>query len=96
MPRRLIAEHIHVEEFATGSIASDAPLAPVRLRWRDSVVDIAEVVDTWRQTTSDGYVRRHYFHLRAVTGPQLIVYCERQARSRTRPVERWFLYTIEE
>lgn len=92
---RLISERILVEEFADGSLATGEPLAPVRFRWRDRVVDVAEVVDTWRKMTGDGYVRRHYFHLQAADGTRYIVYCERQARKASRPTQRWFLYTME-
>lgn len=96
VPPRLIAERIHVEEFADGSLSSGEPLAPVRFRWRDRLVDVAEVVDTWRKVTSGGYVRRHYFHLRSADGTRYIVYCERQSRNHLHPTQRWFLYTMEQ
>ena len=96
MPPRLIVERIQVEEFADGNLTGGAPLAPVRFRWRDRFIDVADVADTWRKTTSDGSVRRQYFHLQTADGARFIVYCERQSRSAARPTERWFLYTVEE
>lgn len=94
MAPRLIAESIHVEEFADGSLTTGEPLAPVRFRWRNRVIDVAEVVEAWRKTTGDGYVRRHYFHLQAADGTNYIVYCERRGRAASRPTQRWFLYTM--
>ncbi len=41
------------------------------------------------------YLKRHWFAIETATGERMTLYCERQARSRSRAKSRWFLYTIE-
>jgi hypothetical protein len=40
------------------------------------------------------YLRRHWFELLATPGERMTLYCERQARSRSKPKARWWLYKV--
>ena len=39
-------------------------------------------------------MRRHWYRIRTEPGGEMTVYCDRQARQRSRPKARWWVYTV--
>lgn len=85
-----------------GAMARGEPGLPERFTWRGTEYRVVGVTRQWKSSgpcKSGGgevYLRRHWFQV--VTEPRAVmrIYCERQARSRSRAKARWFLYTIEQ
>ncbi len=75
------------------------PGLPARFVWRDREYRVAAVLKVWKTSSPEGgtgrlYLRRHWYTVRTQTGETMTLYCERQARDRTHPKSRWWLYTI--
>ncbi len=78
-------------------MARGEPAWPTAFTWRDREYTIAHRVELEDERDRHGravseapLVRDRDGHRRSMT-----LYCERQARSRSRAKSRWFLYTIE-
>jgi len=80
--------------------ARGEPGLPTRFVWRDREYGVAEVLERWKDTgpchhgSGERYVRKHWFRVRTVKGPEMTLYFERQARSGREKKRRWWLYTI--
>ncbi len=89
-----VAQTIDVARMSTG-----APGLPRQFRWRSQTIQIAQVVNTWRETgpcrhgSGERYVRKHWFEVLTDSGDTMKIYFERQPRSR-RNRSRWWLFTI--
>ena len=90
-------------EPATGSadiaaMSRGEPGVPRRFRWRSQLLEVTQVLATWKSSTRDRgdlYLRRHWFEVLTSDQQRLTIYCERQARSSKKPKSRWWLYTID-
>lgn len=84
----------------TAAMASGAPGLPSAFVWRDRVVRVAEVLETWKDTgpchsgSDERYVRKHWFRIRTEAGHEMRIYFERQPRSSRERTHRWWLYSI--
>jgi hypothetical protein len=70
------------------------PALPRAFRWREDLLEVAELRDTDRSTRTDRgdvYLAKHWFTFATADGREAVIYFERQAK-RGKP--RWFLYTI--
>jgi len=102
MRESLISERLEpmMGEVDARRVVIGAPLLPVRFRWRGVEYRVAEVLGEWKETgpchhgSGERYVRKHWFHLRMVTGEEFKVYFERHARSPKQMKQRWWLYTV--
>ena len=86
--------------FDTSAMTRGEPVLPERLKWRDKEYTVAEVVEAWKEVGpgrsggNEKYLRKHWFRIRIEDGLEMIVYFERQARSKRRKKVRWWLYTV--
>ena len=82
--------------------ASGEPGLPGMFHWRGEEIAVETVVEKWKETSrcksggDEQYVRKHWFRIRASDGREMKIYFERQARSRSQRMQRWWLYTVSE
>ena len=103
MDEKFISETIKpvTGTFDTAGMTRGEPGLPERFIWRDAEYAVADVLETWKETgpcRSGGpemYLRKHWYKIRTADGLIMILYFERQARSKSRNKTRWWLYTIE-
>jgi phosphoribosylglycinamide formyltransferase-1 len=75
------------------------PGLPNRFSWRKQTYQVQQVVATWKTSTCDRgelYLRRHWFEMLTTDGTRMKLYCERQAKNRTKPKSRWFIFSLQE
>jgi len=102
MPEEFASEPIKPVRgtFDTRGMSAGAPGLPERFVWRGNEYTVAEVVETWKETSNckhgsgEQYVRKHWFRIRTTAGDEMKLYFERQARSQRELKTRWWLYTI--
>lgn len=78
------------------------PGIPERFTWAGKEYALAGVAEAWktsgpcRNGSGERYMRRHWY--RVVTDPpmELVIYCDRQSRTRGKPARRWWVYTAKE
>ncbi len=81
--------------------AAGEPGLPARFTWRDEPVEVVGLIGKWktdgacRHGSGERYVRRHWYRILTGDGREMTIYCDRQARDRSRPQVRWFLFTID-
>lgn len=83
--------------FDAAAMARGEPGLPAAFRWRGRRFVLAHVLARWKTSTPDRgelYLRRHWFEIACGDGTRMKLYCERQARNRTKPARRWWLYAI--
>ncbi|MFP4058016.1 MAG: DUF6504 family protein [Candidatus Brocadiia bacterium] len=104
MARRFVSEAIRPLPGAmdTRRMARGEPGLPRRFRWRDQEIEVAEILQQWKETSRcrsgspEQYVRKHWYRVRTGDGREMRLYFERQPRSRRERVRRWWLYTVAE
>ncbi len=83
--------------FDAAGMGRGEPGAPHAFTWRDAEYTVARLVATWKSsgksTCGETYLRRHWFDVETTDGSRFTLYCERQARSRTTPKARWWVYS---
>ena len=83
------------------AMARGEPGLPERFTWRGATYRVAGVIGQWKTSgpctsgSDERYLRRHWYRIVTAPAATMVVYCERQARSRRRAKSRWFLYTTE-
>jgi len=83
-------------------ITIGAPLLPTRFIWRGVEYSVAEVLESWKETSpcrhgsGERYVRKHWFRVRTAGNEEMKIYFERQPRSGRQRKQRWWLYTLRE
>ena len=86
--------------FDTRRMAMGEPGLPLQFTWRDRQYSVASVLRRWKETgdctsgSGEQYVRKHWFRVRTVTGEVMDIYFQRQARSRSRAKQRWWLHAV--
>lgn len=101
--QRFISESIKPVTATANALAMAAggPGLPREFVWRDSMLRVASVIRTWRETghckhgSSELYVRKHWFEVETTSNQRARIYFERQPRGRNH-VKRWWLFSIEE
>ena len=84
----------------TARMAAGEPGLPRAFVWRGVTIEIARVLQTWRETgpchhgSTEAYVRKHWFEVLTTTGQRMKIYFERQPRSGGRKASRWWLFTV--
>jgi hypothetical protein len=99
---QFISEKIEpvVETIDAARMSTGGPGLPRQFRWRSQTVEIARVINIWRETgpchhgSDERYARKHWFEVLTVSGDTMKIYFERQPRSRSSK-SRWWLFTIE-
>jgi len=87
--------------FSTSSMCAGEPGLPVRFRWRNTLYEVARVLEKWKSTgdcrhgSGEQYVRKHWFRVEVTDGTQMEIYFDRQPRSRKNK-QRWWLAAIVE
>lgn len=82
-------------------MAAGGPGLPRQFRWRSEIVNIARVLNTWRETgpchhgSGEQYVRKHWFEVATDSGLTMRIYFERQARSANKKKDRWWLFSTD-
>lgn len=103
MGKRFISEPIVPDKasFDTGRMAKGEPGLPMRFSWRGRTFCVTKVLKSWHETgecrhgSGERYVRKHCYEVLTDAGSTMTLYCDRQARSRSRRTRRWWLYTEE-
>ena len=86
--------------FDIAGMARGEPGLPGRFFWRDKEYTVAEVLEKWKESGPDKgpsnqmYLRKHWFKIRCADDSEMIIYFERQGRSKRENNKRWWLYTI--
>ena len=91
----------------THAMAKGEPGVPERFVWRGRTWRTLGIVRRWKTSTRERggteiYLRRHWFELLAQPAEgdpnelpvQMTIYCDRQAKNRQKPKQRWFVYTM--
>ena len=86
--------------FDTAGMTRAEPGLPGRFVWRGKEYAVVDVIEVWKESgpcKSGGreqYLRKHWYKIRTEGGPEMTLYFERQARSKSQSKARWWLYTI--
>lgn len=90
----------HAGTFDTADMAAGLPGLPRGFTWRGASYDVAEQLESWKQSapevgrlSGERYLRRHYFRLRMADDSIWTVYLVRQTPRSGSPKQRWFLYS---
>ncbi len=102
MAEQFISERLQpvVETIDAARMRPGEPGLPRQFRWEKQTLQIAEVLNSWRETgpchhgSGELYVRKHWFEVLTDSGETLKIYFERQARSRNARA-RWWLFSID-
>ena len=101
MDEQFISEPITPVAGTAGAaqMASGAPGLPGRFVWRGREYQVAELLETWKESGRERggdeiYLRKHWFVVRTTDGTRMRIYFERQARSARQAKQRWWLYSI--
>ncbi|MGA2059153.1 MAG: DUF6504 family protein [Thermoguttaceae bacterium] len=102
MVEEFISEAIQpvIETIDTARMAAGEPGLPRQFRWRSQIVQITQVLNTWRETgpchhgSGEQYVRKHWFEVSTDSGVKMKIYFERQPRSANKK-NRWWLFSAE-
>jgi hypothetical protein len=75
------------------------PGLPLGFRWRNTKYHIRSLLRNWKSSEQEGgvgelYLRRHWYTIDTDADVRMTLYCERQARSRRQPKQRWFLFSL--
>jgi phosphoribosylglycinamide formyltransferase-1 len=88
--------------FDTAGMATGAPGLPRRFRWRKEVLEVVEVLGSWKECgdcthgSGERYVRRHGYRVRVMDGRVLRMVFQRHfGRSRASRA-RWWIQSVEE
>lgn len=74
------------------------PGVPRQFTWRGQTYSVVQVLATWKTSTADRgemYLRRHWSQILTDSGVRMTIYCERQARNRSKPKARWWVYSVQ-
>ena len=83
----------------TAAMAQGEPGLPQAFRWRGTIIRIAGVLRTWRETgpcthgSTEKYVRKHWFEIQTTDDRIARIYFDRQPRDKRR-TRRWWLFSI--
>jgi Domain of unknown function (DUF6504) len=102
MDEQFICDPIKVitDDASVSGALRGEPCAPKHFIWRTQEIEVAEVLDRWKDTgpcthgSAEKYVRKHWFKIRADDNRIMKIYFERKPRSMKKARERWWLYTI--
>ena len=102
MTERFISESIKpvAGTFDTAGMARGEPGLPGRFVWRDKEYEVADVLKKWQElgpcksSSSEMYLRKHWFEIRCSDGTEMTIYFERQPRSKRQNKTRWWLHTV--
>jgi hypothetical protein len=102
MVEQFIGEAIRpvAETLDAARMSAGGPGLPRQFRWRSEIVNITQVLGTWRETgpcrhgSGEQYVRKHWFEVQTDSGMKMKIYFERQAQSANKK-NRWWLFSTE-
>jgi hypothetical protein len=102
MAEEFISEPIEPVEgtFDTAGMTRGEPGLPSRFVWRDKEYIVAEVLEKWKESgrcktgSPEMYLRKHWFKIKCTDGSDMVIYFERQARTKRQSKTRWWLYTF--
>ena len=83
-------------------MARGEPGLPRKFRWRKRELEVAEVLETWRDYgdcthgSGERYLRKHGFRLRTVDGMVLKIFFQRSFGHSKNAAARWWLQSVEE
>ena len=87
--------------FDAAGMTRGEPGLPQRFVWRDTEYSVAAVLAVWKEDgpcrhgSGERYLRKHWFKIATEQGPQMTLCFERQARSKSQRMMRWWLFTID-
>jgi len=87
------------DTFDVRAMSAGEPGLPARFRWRESEYEVARVVEKWKTTgdcrhgSDEQYVRRHWFRVETSGGDEMLIYFDRQPKSRN-VKKRWWLASV--
>lgn len=85
----------------TPAPAAGDPALPRSFTWRGEELRVATVHRSWKETgpcrssPRERYVRKHWFEVDTTEGRRVRLYFERQARSKSSRLQRWWLFSVE-
>lgn len=102
MTERFVSEPIQpaAGTFDAAGMTRGEPGLPKQFTWRDQQYTVAEVLEAWKEDgpcrsgSPEMYLRKHWYRIRTIEGPEMTIYFERQARSKQQSKKRWWLYTV--
>lgn len=83
------------------AMARGEPGLPQGFLWRGEEYRIKGVISAWKTSGrdvgggSEMYLRRHWYKIATEPARVMTIYCDRQAKDRQRPKNRWWVYTVE-
>ncbi|MCZ7592084.1 MAG: DUF6504 family protein [Kiritimatiellae bacterium] len=102
MKEQFISEEIKpVAEGLDFSLSAPGePALPMKFRWRDEVIEIAELLSKEKVTgpcthgSGERYVQKHCYDIRTKNGRRMRIYFDRTHASKRNPKKRWWLFSI--
>ena len=83
------------------AMSRGAPGLPAGFVWRGKEYTVTDVVEAWKESGpcrsggGERYLRKHWWRIRTGNGVEVVVYFERQARSKGQDKTRWWLYSVD-
>ncbi|MFP4353514.1 MAG: DUF6504 family protein [Phycisphaerae bacterium] len=88
------------EKLGTAMMAIGEPALPEAFVFRGREYRIETIQASWKTSAREGhsrtgelYLRRHWYRVACEDGSIATIYCDRQARNRNKPGQRWFVYS---
>ena len=102
MAERFVSEPLKPVEgtFDATAMTRGEPGLPQRFIWRDTEYTVTEVLEAWKEDgpcrngSPEMYLRKHWFRVTTEQGLEMILYFERQPRSKRQSKARWWLFTV--
>ena len=102
MQDEFVSEAIEPVEgtFDAAGMTRGEPGLPRRFVWQDTEYQVADVLEKWKEAgpcksgSSEMYLRKHWFKIKCTDGSEMVIYFQRQSRSKSNNKKRWWLYTI--
>ena len=101
---KFISEQLepHSGSFNASAMARGGPGLPSGFTWRNRKMVLTEVLDHWKESgpcrhgSREHYVRKHWYKIRTEDHQIAALYFDRQSRSASQKMRRWWLYTLED
>jgi phosphoribosylglycinamide formyltransferase-1 len=101
-PEEFVSEPLRPEPgaFTSHTAGAGEPALPVRFTWRKTPYEVVEVLKVWksygddRGSSSERYLRRHWYRIRTTDGTVMTIYFDRQPTSFRKRHQRWWIYTV--
>ena len=101
---QLISEPLEPQpgSFDASAMARGEPGLPCSFTWRKREIVLVDMLEHWKESgpcrhgSRELYVRKHWYKVQTGDHQIATIYFDRQSRSASRKMWRWWLYSLED